>query len=346
MGRQIKMLILALTGECNFACDYCYAHEQPPQVIAFETAVKAIDLAAQSKQSFVLQFTGGEPLLAFPVLKKIAAYVSDKKIPALMQIQTNASLVDQEKAAFLKKAKIGVGISFDGWPQQNDFFRRLPSGGGTSPLILQGVEALAAAKVEVGITCVVTKKNAAGLAGIVDMAYYLGNVRKIGFDLLRAQGRGAALTAAEPQELAKGLQLAIARVRVLQGYTGRKISFSHTMRVESLAKQEMTGFAHCHAMNGEAAYIDPQGNIYACASLAGMEQFFIGHVDTGIDASRQREISDLIQTQMSFCPQCSSFALCGGACFARWYGAGKKDQPYEGECVLKNTFIQEYKTRQ
>lgn len=302
-------------------------------------------MAAESGQPFVLQFSGGEPLLAFDCLQEIVGYVRHKRVPAIMQVQTNASLIDRDIAAYLRDAQIGVGISLDGRPDQNDALRRLPSGDGTSCLILHGAETLAAAGVEIGITCVVTDSNVRHLPGIVEMAYYLGNVRKIGFDLLRVQGRGVGIAAASAQDLEEALKQVLATARRLEQQAGKALVFSHTERVESLVSKNLTGFAHCHAMNGEAAFVDANGEIYACASLSGFSEFRLGNVTYGIDLSKQQTVGAMIRESMGFCPDCPSFSLCGGGCFARWYGAGLAGKPYPPECALKNVFIREYRER-
>jgi uncharacterized protein len=336
------MLILGLTGKCNFACSYCYAHEQPQERMTLAIAQKALDMVSVSGKPFVLQFSGGEPLLAFDVMQEIISYVQHKRLPAIMQVQTNASLIERDMAVCLRDAKVGVGISLDGRPNQNDVYRQLPSGEGTSPLILRGAEMLATVGVEVGITCVVTDSNVRQLSGIVEMAYYLGNVRKIGFDLLRGQGRGIGIKAANAQDLQEALQQVLITKHQLEVKTKKKLIFSHTERVENLGGQKLTGFAHCHAMNGEAAFVDATGEIYACASLAGFAEFRLGNIKDGIDPLKQQTIGDKIRKSMEFCLACPSFSLCGGACFARWYGANSAGKPYAPECILKNVFIQQY----
>ena len=344
--RPVRMLILGLTGQCNFACVYCYAHEHPQERMSFATARQAIDLAAVGGKPFVLQLSGGEPLLAFDVIEEIAAYVKQKKLPAIMQIQTNASLIDRAKAIFLRDRQIGVGISLDGRPNQNDALRKLPDGSGTSRLILAGAATLASVGVETGITCVVADSNVRQLSGIVEIAYYLGNVRKIGFDLLRAQGRGAGVKAAAAADLQVALEQVLVTAAKLECQTGRALIFAHRERVESLCTQCSGGFAHCHAMNGEAAFVNAVGEIYACASLSGFPAFRLGHVDTGIDPELVQAISEMIRGSMAFCPVCDSFSLCGGGCFARWYGAGCASEPYPPECTLKQVFIREHRLRQ
>ncbi len=137
--------------------------------MSFATASQAIDLAASSGQPFVLQLSGGEPLLAFDLIEEIVAYVEQNKLPATMQIQTNASLIDRRIAIFLRDHQIGIGISLDGRPTQNDALRKLPGGCGTSRLTLAGAATLASVGVETGITCVVADSNVRHLRGIVEM---------------------------------------------------------------------------------------------------------------------------------------------------------------------------------
>jgi len=334
------MLVLSLTGRCNFACKYCYAHEHAQETMSLDTAIKAINLVAGNP--FVLQFSGGEPFLAFDLMQDIIEYVRKNNIPALMQVQTNASLLNAERAAYLRDAKVGIGISLDGRPDVNDTLRCLPSGKGSTQQIIKGVQQLATQGVEIGITCVVSADNVEQLTGVVEMAYYLGIVRKLGFDLLRAQGRGSSLQPAQAEALGKGVLDALKTAERLGEYTGKPMLMSQIERVRTLAQGKMQGFGHCHAMNGEAAFVDAQGNIYACSSLVGDENFWLGHVEEGINAERQQNVIACIQKSMAFCRQCSSFALCGGGCFARWYGSGCTDRAYATECALKKVCINWY----
>ena len=39
----IRMLVLTLTGRCNFKCLYCYASEQDPIDMTEETAIAAVE---------------------------------------------------------------------------------------------------------------------------------------------------------------------------------------------------------------------------------------------------------------------------------------------------------------
>lgn len=341
----LKMLVLSLTGACNFSCTYCYAADHSSMPMTPKTACAAIDLAAASGEPFVLQFSGGEPLLNYPTLAACIDYVQSKKIRAILQLQTNGALLTPEIAAALKKGRVGIGVSLDGRPECNDRFRRLSTGEPASQHILEGIRLLAAQNIEIGLTCVVTEHNATRLTEIVEMAYFLGNVRRIGFDLLRGQGRGNQLIPASPAQIRQGLLAARQKSNELAALTGKKLLISQVERVATLHGGSLLGFGHCHAMNGEAAFVDASGEIYACASLVGNETFRLGCVADGICRKRQAKIMFLIRQSMDFCRSCSDFTLCGGGCFARWYGANRSGA-YETECSLKRESIHWWKTTQ
>lgn len=81
--------------------------------MSLDTAVQAVDLAAASGEPFILQFSGGEPLMAYDLMQKIIHYVRQRGIRAIMQVQTNASLLSRERVSYLRQAKVGIGISLE-----------------------------------------------------------------------------------------------------------------------------------------------------------------------------------------------------------------------------------------
>ena len=338
---KIKNLVLSLTGQCNFACRYCYAAEHDKNIMNVETALAAIDLAVSSlpaNEKFIIQFSGGEPLLNFKVLHAAVSYVQKNKLPAVLQIQTNGSLLTDQIAQYLFKNKVAIGISLDGKPNVNDKLRLTKDGKGATNLILHGLEVLRRNNISCGLTCVVTADNVDELSGIVDMAYFLGNVRKIGFDLLRGQGRGSGLVPPTEAQMLKSMEEVYARVEQLSQLAGYKISISQAERAKLLCTESCRQFGHCYAMNGEAAFVDASGKIYACSSLIGNEDFYLGNVQDGLDNTLVKKVSDKIFQSMSFCRECTDFKLCGGGCFARWYGSGAK-VAYKSECAMKRISI-------
>lgn len=339
MTGKIKLLVLSLTGACNYSCIYCYAVKHAQIKMNFTTAQQAMDMVAAGDNEFILQLSGGEPLLAFDLLQKIVTYVEEKHIKARLQLQTNGSLLTDEIAGYLKEHKIAVGVSLDGRPDINDKLRKLKTGGGTTGATLTGLNILRRHNMAAGITCVVTKLNVRQLAGVVEMAFYAGNIRRLGFDLLRCQGRGSGLFPPEAQEVTEGVETAFQAGRQLYKLTGIPLKFAQIERVNILKEGAgVYSFGHCYAMNGNAAFVDPQGDIYCCSSLIGNKEFYLGNTVNGLEERRVKLVADRIKKSMEFCTRCQDFKVCGGGCFARWYGSGKKTA-YPGECALKRVAI-------
>lgn len=332
------MLALSVTGQCNLACVYCYACEHDNNLMTVDTAIKAVDLAAQSSENFVLQFTGGEPLLNFPCIKEVIGYIKVNKINCLMQLQTNGTLLTREIAEYLYENGCGIGISLDGRPAINDQMRKFSSGEGATTEIIKGFNLLRDMGIGCGVTCVVSADNVEHLAGIVDMAFYLGNIKRLGFDLLRGQGRGTKVLPADAQKVNKALNETYQKAQSFKQQTGFDLIFSQLERVKVLQQNKTACFGHCYAMNGQAAFVDAKGDVYACSSFVGESEFYLGNVFIGIQQDNLRKIATKIKESMSFCFSCQDFSLCGGGCYARWYGANVVGA-YAAECELKKVSI-------
>lgn len=318
------------------ACRYCYAAGQDQRTMTWETARRAIDLARAGGLPFILQFSGGEPLLVLPLLQQIVHYVRINHIPARMDLQTNGTLLTDASADFLRRSHVGIGVSLDGKPAVHDALRCYPNGRGSSADVIAGIQLLALCGIAIGLTCVVTAENVGALSGVIEMAYYLGNVRRIGFDLLRRQGHGTAVRPAREEEMAQAMTEVIALNKRLGRLHGYRIAITQMEQAVCLAQHPSNGFSHCHAMNGAGVHIDAAGRIYACSSFVGDPHFLLGDVECGIDAQRQEEVVHKMQTAMAFCKACVDFTGCGGACYARW--AGKEDGPAaNAECALKRS---------
>lgn len=332
----LRMLVLSLTGDCNLACRYCYASGQDRSMMTWETARRAIDLAATGGAPFILQFSGGEPLLALPLLRQIADYVRTNHIRVRMDLQTNGTLMTEETADFLHGADIGIGVSLDGRPTVHDMLRCYPDGRGTSSDVVAGIQCLAQRGIEIGLTCVVTAENVGELSGIIEMAYYLGNVRRVGFDLLRGQGSGTAVRPAREEDMVRAMEQVFALCRKFEKLTGRHISIAQEEQAACLLQRTSDGFSHCHAMSGAGVHIDAAGRIFACSSYVGDARFLLGDVEHGIDVRRQVEVAHEMQDAMAFCRVCADFAGCGGACYARWAGQ-EHSALSNAECALKRS---------
>ena len=342
----IRMLVLTLTGRCNFKCQYCYASEQEQIDMDKETALSAVKMAGESGERFLLQFSGGEPLLQFPLIREIVNLVEDYQMNVQLQIQTNGALLTKDIGKWLFDHKVGIGISCDGRPGVMDRTRKSKTGEPSSQMVSKAFRNLSENGIGTGITCVVTDDMVDELEGISDMAYFYGNVHQIGFDILREQGRGMRLKAPDEKQMTAALRKTADRLDLLEKITGRHIRFTQEDRVEMLARTGKYEFPQCFAMNGEAAFIDVHGDIYACSSLMGREDYKLGNVKTGREKNKVDKVSAFIKEIMQPCRECEYFSLCGGGCFSRWMDKNGKFKRSEAECALKKFFIHRYLKKQ
>ncbi|KJS84401.1 MAG: hypothetical protein JM58_11215 [Peptococcaceae bacterium BICA1-8] len=86
-----------------------------------------------------------QPLLNYDLICKVCEYVKQQGYDATFQMQTNGTLIDEEKAKGIKAMKIAMGVSLDGPPDINEWLR-----GGTKKAVY-GIQCLAQAGVKINI---------------------------------------------------------------------------------------------------------------------------------------------------------------------------------------------------
>lgn len=152
MQRKLSKITLQVTQNCNLRCKYCVYSEETNKKqrshsqgdMSFETAKAAIDfLLARSidSKNINISFYGGEPLLAFDLIKDVVAYsekvFKGKKISYNMT--SNGTLLDEEKIDFLIEHNFSLMISLDGSKEINDLNRVYPDGSGTFDSVMEKI---------------------------------------------------------------------------------------------------------------------------------------------------------------------------------------------------------------
>lgn len=125
-----RQFIVKMHGRCNLACTYCYLYEGPDgswrdrpaaasAAVLDRTATRIAEHAERhALRDLALVLHGGEPLLAGAgPLAEVTGRVREL-VPRGCQVhatvQTNATLLTEERLAVLADAGIRVGISLDG----------------------------------------------------------------------------------------------------------------------------------------------------------------------------------------------------------------------------------------
>ena len=138
-------IVLVPTFSCNFKCPYCYEDSLPHTTILDETLNDVVSFICKSGQKDLsLCWHGGEPLLAFPKIRKFIDLIKKKDINLVKHsMVSNGFLLDEEKCSFFNQANLNmIQITLDGDRDSHNKTRVLASGNGTFDTILDNIELL------------------------------------------------------------------------------------------------------------------------------------------------------------------------------------------------------------
>jgi SynChlorMet cassette radical SAM/SPASM protein ScmF len=139
----LSTIYFYLSSYCNLSCVHCWispkylnastASEEAPISVLTDIIDQAIPLGLQS-----IKITGGEPFLSKNI-EPLIAHASAKKLK--MFIETNATLIDEDKAKFLQENSVSqVCVSLDG-PNQK-VHERIRNKEGSFGKTTEGITAL------------------------------------------------------------------------------------------------------------------------------------------------------------------------------------------------------------
>ncbi len=148
--------IFVVTTVCNMSCIYCQANngvECSHLIMNKEMAEKAVDIALQSpEQSLCFEFQGGEPLVNFDIIKHIVQYaeIHKEKHEIAYTVVTNLTLLNDEMLDFFVQYNFGISTSVDGSELVHNNNRPYADGSGTFKKVINSVERVRKAGLQVG----------------------------------------------------------------------------------------------------------------------------------------------------------------------------------------------------
>lgn len=153
-------VIYFLTWDCNLACQYCYEIGKSARNMNWEVARDGVDFFMSKYKRVNFQFFGGEPLLQFNLMEKMAEYLKrnyDERFG--LSLFTNGTLISDEVVDFFRENKVFVTLSIDGSKATQDKNRRFKNNQGTFEILEPILQKLIASKVSLRIRMTVTPDN-------------------------------------------------------------------------------------------------------------------------------------------------------------------------------------------
>ena len=145
---DILHLILLPTEQCNFRCTYCYERFGIGQMsCATQQAVCRLIQHRRDLKRLQISWFGGEPLVAFRVVRHIAAFAQqfcqDTGIEYQSDMTTNGYLLDTVRAQeLLDLAVADFQVSLDGDREEHDRTRIQVDGRGSFDRIMENLKAM------------------------------------------------------------------------------------------------------------------------------------------------------------------------------------------------------------
>ncbi|MBL4684382.1 MAG: His-Xaa-Ser system radical SAM maturase HxsB [Nannocystaceae bacterium] len=131
-GPNLHLMVVTL--RCNETCVYCHASradmDRVDTDMSRETAEACVEMALKSTSpGITIEFQGGEPLVAFDIVKHTVQYALSKNRAAGKQLEftmvSNLALMDEEKLAWLVEHRVQICTSIDGPRALHDKQRKL-----------------------------------------------------------------------------------------------------------------------------------------------------------------------------------------------------------------------------
>lgn len=288
---------LVLTRDCNLGCGYCYAGDKVKARMPADVADRALDMALDAAhvrgESLGIQLFGGEPLLEWDAVVRVAttarARASERGTRLALQLTTNGTLLDAERVNALGALGVHVALSLDGTERAQNASRPTRGGGPSYAAASAALDHLLAYGRPFDVITVVSPDT------IADLAIGVRALLDRGVDRLTLNPSWSSPWADAELAILDAQFVEIAALVVAWFRRGRAIT---VQPFDSAIVARATGAplgleargslgAGCGA-GASALAVAPSGRIYGCARAVGADDptASIGDLATGLDADR------------------------------------------------------------
>lgn len=348
----VKALCLHIAHDCNLKCKYCFAgegnyHGEKTQM-SLEVGQKAIDFVVEnsgSRKNIEIDFFGGEPLLNLDAVKGIVEYAREKENTCgkhfRFTITTNGMLLKDEEMDYLNSTMDNIVLSLDGRKDVHDRMRVRKDGSGSYDAIVPKFQRMAAKRGDRDyyVRGTFTANNLDFSADVLHMA-------ELGFDQLSVEpvvlpdGSGYEIRKEYLPELFREYEKLAAELLKLRK-EGRKVNFFHFMidlEGGPCVAKRMRG---CGS-GAEYLAVTPQGDLFPCHQFAGIKEFRLGDIYSGIS---RPDITDAFKRINVYtkktCRECWARFYCSGGCAANaWNFQKDLAGVYEIGCELQKKRVE------
>ncbi len=287
---------LVLTHDCNLACDYCYTGEKfarsMPQKVAWEALRLGFRQSRTQPHRLCVSYFGGEPLLEFEAMARYTRtayqWALRNQQPIEFQVTTNATIMSKRILDFFNRYPFRVAFSVDGLDADHDRHRPFVSGRASSPVVWKNLE-VAAGELKASIHIVLNPDTLNGVLPTVR------RLHELGYQDITLLPNMNTLWDSQSRARAREVYLALHQLQASRGEL--MVSPMSDLELEQ-PRLKACGFG------SDDVAVSPTGALYPCARLVGTDQrepLHLGHVKTGIDETRVKNLKARARAKQSGC---------------------------------------------
>ena len=344
----VKAMCLHAAHDCNLRCKYCFAATGDfcmgeRKLLPYEVGKAALDWLVEKSGKRVnleVDFFGGEPLMNFPVIKRLVEYgrsiEKEKNKHFKFTTTTNCVAMTDEIMDFLNKEMDNVVISMDGRPEVHDRMRPTVNGKGSYELIAEKAKRFAEKR---------------GQKQYYVRGTFTGYNKDFGNDVLFLADQGFEQISVEPVVTDPSCEYALkeedlpqimaeydrlAQIYLDRRANGKWFNFFHFMIDLDQGPCAIKRLRGCGCGN-EYVSVTPEGDVYPCHQFVGKKEWIMGSVN---DLSLNTEIKDSFAKTTVYtkpeCRTCWAKFYCSGGCNANnLQYAGDVLKPHKLSCELE-----------
>ncbi|MBQ4155863.1 MAG: thioether cross-link-forming SCIFF peptide maturase, partial [Clostridia bacterium] len=342
----IKALCLHIAHSCNLNCSYCFAaqgkYHGADSLMSYETGKRALDFLIENsgdRHNLEVDFFGGEPLLNFPVVKRLVNYArsieKQHNKNFRFTLTTNGVLIDEDVIDFCNKEMDNVVLSLDGRREKHDFFRKDLAGNGSYDKILPKFKEFVEKRGDKSyyMRGTFTHNN-------VDFTEDIFHMADLGFKELSMEpvvckpDEEYALTYEDLPKVLEQYEI-LAKEMIKRRRAGNGFTFYHYMLDLTSGPCIYKRITGCGS-GTEYMAVTPQGELYPCHQFVGDENYKLGDIFTGVTNKQKVDEFKLCNAYAKEeCKDCFARLYCSGGCAANAYHAtGNINGIYEYGCEL------------
>ncbi|MEO5375498.1 MAG: peptide-modifying radical SAM enzyme CbpB [Alphaproteobacteria bacterium] len=317
------------TERCNLDCTYCYIPadmRRRGQHMGETEMTAALDRLRDYFRTTVPEgrkpqiiFHGAEPLLNREVMfAAIDRYHDDFRFG----VQTNATLLDDDAAAFLMERGVGIGLSLDGPVAEiADRTRRSWGGEGTYAAVIAAMERLRGYD-GYNVIATINQGNVAELTRLVEL-FHAHEVPACMLNVVRCTQPAAETVRADDALVTRHYLAALERSHALYRATGRKlvvVNFANILIsiLAPTARRLMCDISPCGGGRSFFA-LAPNGDLFPCSEFIGLPAFkggnlFQDRIEDVLASPAFRTVTGRRVEDIAACHDCTMRHFCGAPC--------------------------------